>query len=305
MKILITGATGFLGKNFLEYINDESLIKKNDILLLSSREIDGYNCVLHKGYTYESEEILKKTDRIDVLVHMGAFSPKTKDDMYDIEANTKNITNTLYLLNNLGYIPKKIVYISTINVYDLNTTEPISENSKLLPNDIYGYSKLYCEEIVKSYCKKNNSDFNILRLGVVYGNQNFAYNGLIPTLLKSIINNKNLKTFNGGNEKKSFINVKDCCRAISKSILNDDIKNDISNVVSNENHSIKEIINMLIEISKKSDIIIDNIETDADLKDSIFDNSHLVKVYGNNKISLYNGLEMAYKNFEKEFGKIC
>ncbi len=298
MNILVTGATGFVGKNFLNYIKENNLFINDQIILLSSKKISGYKCILHKDYTFSKEDFIKNgIDKIDILIHIGAFSPKIKADMNNVEKNFYNIYNTSYLLNNIVSITKKIIYISTISVYDLKASLPITEQTETNPNDIYGVSKLYSEKTIQKYCKQKDLACSILRLGVVYGN-NDAYSGFIPTVIKKIIQHKSPEMYNGGKEIKNFIHVRDCSRVISKAVELQ-TKNEIVNVVSSENLPVNQIIKKILKISKK-DLEILNKEVPEKLLDIVFDNNHLLKLYGDNMLSLEQGLTDAYLYFEKK-----
>ena len=99
-KVFFTGLSGFLGKNFLDYYNSR---KSVDFELIELPK--NYNSIQKKyNYSFCSEDF---SAGVDILVHAGAFSPKTKEQMDDIAPNLQNIENTKYLLENLPNIPKK------------------------------------------------------------------------------------------------------------------------------------------------------------------------------------------------------
>ena len=227
-NVLFTGLTGFLGKNFISSINDETL----NVFPLSCDVLASEGKLSDFQYNFNKTDI----EKVDILVHAGAFSPKTREQMNDIENNILNATNTAYLLKNLPSIPKKIIYISSISVSD---------------NSIYGLSKLMSEKIVMQYAKQNNIDCQILRLGVMYGN-NKGYQGLVPTFIENITQNKSICVFNDGAEMKNFVHVEDVCKIIYQAIKQNEVMYPVVDVINTQNISVKEIAQKLIAISGKN-----------------------------------------------------
>ncbi|AEF83586.1 putative NAD-binding domain 4 protein [Treponema primitia ZAS-2] len=291
MNILITGASGFLGKNLLKYIQQykSNAIK---IFLLVSKNIEGYNCIIHKNYTYGRDEL---PHNIDVLIHMGAFSPKSNESLDCVDNVAENIMTTNYLLENLSCLPTKIIFISSISVYNSKNDDLIDETTQTKPDTMYGASKLFCEKIIESFCKKNNIDYQIFRSGVLYGPED-PQMWIIPTVIKNIRENKNPVVFNGGNELKSFVNVSDCSRVIYQSLFKK-IDDKIINIVSDQNISIKTLIDILIKISGKN-LMIENIINEKIYHNTIYNNNLLVKNYDGIKIDYYEGLKEAYESYK-------
>jgi nucleoside-diphosphate-sugar epimerase len=175
MNILITGANGFIGKNLLKHVKNENLFNSDNLILLSNKKIDGYQCIEHKNYSFSKDDFLiKGINNIEILIHIGAFTPKTNSQANDIEKSYSNVKNTVYLLDNIPNVPNKIIFTSTIDVYK-NTNIIIDENSETNPISLYGWSKLLCEKIIEQYGYQNNSIVQILRIGHIYGNGEEEY----------------------------------------------------------------------------------------------------------------------------------
>ena len=293
-NILFTGLTGFLGKNF------QSLIKDRDmhVFPLPCDILSGHGKITDFTYHFSKEDLLKENiNTIDVLVHAGAFSPKTREQMNDIDNNILNITNTQHLLNNLPTLPKKIIYISSISVYNIPSLEVVNEFSPTEGDSIYGLSKLMSEKIVIEFAKKNNIDCQILRLGVMYGN-NKGYQGLIPSFIQNIMENKPICTFNDGVELKNFIHVQDVCEVIYQSILQDSSDYPIINVVNTDNISVKDVAKKLISLSNKN-INIDTVQKNQ-THQITFDTTLLQKAFQLQQKSYNKGLEESFNFFTKE-----
>ena len=104
MNILITGASGFVGKTLLRKIASNPLFSNVEIVLLTGEKIDGYTCVLHKNYTFERSDFAKAgVDKIDVVIHLGAAAPRTRSE-YLVEHGYKFMTH----VRNTAERPRKV-----------------------------------------------------------------------------------------------------------------------------------------------------------------------------------------------------
>ena len=59
MNILITGATGFVGSRMIQ-MKSQLFGKSDRLILLTSREIEGFDCILHKNYKFQKDDFLRK-----------------------------------------------------------------------------------------------------------------------------------------------------------------------------------------------------------------------------------------------------
>ena len=289
--LLLTGTTGFIGQSLLKFIE---INYENDyeIVLLSSSINKNYKTVLHKSYTFnkidfEENGILK----IDVILHIGAFTPKSMIEANDINKSNTNIFNTKYLLDNLPNYPEKFIFLSTLDVYGKIETI-INESNATNPLTMYGWSKLYCEKLLENWSKENNIILQILRIGHIYGKGEEAYKKVIPVTIQKLKKRDNPQIFGMGNEKRSFLHVDDVSNLIMKSILLEKYEG-VINLCSSNSYTIKNIVEMLIEISNK-EVQIDYIETENRGIDFEFDTSKMNKLLGIEKINIKDGLADEY-----------
>jgi len=157
-NILLTGASGFLGKIILsKLIGDTTTLGrtplgenhiKSDLSIIAafSRK---FNTVIHNAGK----------------AHVVPRTEKDKEAFFKV-----NFEGTINLLDALTTNPPdNFIFISTIAIYGINQGESISEKQKPNPNTPYGQSKLKAEESVINWSKKNNVKYYILRLPLVVG----------------------------------------------------------------------------------------------------------------------------------------
>ena len=200
MKILITGSTGFLGKQI------HSFLIQDNIVLGLSRKNSYYNVDL-------SNIIPLFTDDFDLVIHCSGKAhsiPTTEKD--SISFYSINVTGTTNLLKGLtrSNLPKYFLFISSVSVYGLTEGSLINEEYPLIANDPYGKSKIECELLIQDWCKKHNVICTILRLPLIIGPNP---PGNLGDMIKSI---KNGYYFNigEGNARKSMVLASDVSKHI-------------------------------------------------------------------------------------------
>ena len=288
--ILLTGASGFIGKHLLKLLIEK--FGEENILALTTNPSVGFPHLLHNNYKFDRDFFVKNGyGNIKTIIHAGAFTPKNKNQVNLIYSSNSNIFSTQKLLNTTLPQLQNIIFLSTIDVYD--NVEKISEDTLEKPASLYGFSKLYCEKMIESWGNEHNKVIQILRVGHVYGPGEEAYEKIIPVSLAKIINNESIQIFGSGNELRSFIFIKDAVNAIINSI---ELKANMGviNLVSSQAISINDIINKIKYISK-ADTKIENIQSDSIGKNFVFDNSKMLKILLEKETNLDKGLKAEYE----------
>lgn len=201
IKVLLTGATGFLGNHIYNYLS-----QSNKIITISRSNAD-INVDL-------SKEILK-LPIVDLVVHCAGKAhsiPKTeleKKQFHDV-----NVTGTKNLLKGLEKVgvPKQFVFISSVSVYGLDSGKDINEESPLVAKDPYGVSKIEAEILVMEWCEKHNVVCTILRLPLLVGKNP---PGNLGAMIKAI-DKRYYFNIGGGKAKKSMVLAQDVVAFIPK-----------------------------------------------------------------------------------------
>lgn len=207
MKVLITGANGFLGQHLTLFLS-----KTAHSVIASSR---GACRIPHGNYQYRpvelTDEIAVKNLLYDVkpqvIVHTAALS---KPDECEDDRNTcieVNVSTTMYLVNHCRQLNTHFIYVSTDFIFGENG--PHAEEDHPDPLNFYGETKLHAENIVK----KSGLSYAVVRPVFIYGK---VWNGLRPSFLhwvKSNLENGNkIKVVNDQVRTPTFVN--DICKGI-------------------------------------------------------------------------------------------
>jgi len=295
MKILLTGASGFIGSKLLK-----SLIKKygvESIVVLSSKNIKHVEC-----YTYKSPQDFnineKHFKKITHIIHAGAFTPKEASQLNNIECSCSNIDFTKNLLSYKPESLQRIINLSTIDVYAASL-DKLSERSQINPASLYGMSKLYCERMIKYFSENNEVDYINLRIGHVYGPGEEDYKKVIPMTIKKILENKPIEIWGDGSELRCFIFIDDVVNSVINSLSIPTNDKNI-NVASSNAISILELINILISFNNKPHEI-QKIKSNHEPRDIIFDNTRLLKSILKKENDLRQGLKIEYMYMKKKY----
>lgn len=212
MKILITGGAGFIGR----HLADE-LMKKNDVAIFDnffSGKMEFLRAVneVIRGDIRDLEEIKKACKEVDVVYHFAAdpdVRRSTSGPLENFRIDTLGTLNVLEAcrLNNI----KHIVFASSSVVYG-NAKIPTPEGAPLAPVSNYAAAKVSSEYYIKSYSQLYSIKATILRYANIIGPR--LTHGVIYDFYNKLKENpKGLEILGNGNQKKSYIHVKDAVDA--------------------------------------------------------------------------------------------
>ena len=177
MKILITGANGFLG-----YYLVEQLLKKDLSVIATGRGQCRLPFFHHSGFQYHEmdftdpfsiHDVFEKTVP-DVVVHAGAMSKPDECELDQMKAYLVNVEGTVQLLINSAEIKSFFIFLSTDFVFD-GEKGLYHENDIPNPVNYYGKTKFEAEEAVKEY----DHDWAIARTVLVYGKNHSGHNNIL------------------------------------------------------------------------------------------------------------------------------
>lgn len=251
--VLLTGATGFIGKHLVHRLR---IIPGLRLILLSRKPMREE----HKEVVWVQsslEQLSHATWReagieyIDFVFHLGAFIPKVQDDANNIKSiYSDNLLGTRFLLESLLPMLPKIIFASTLDVYAiLEDGIPIDETSPIMPISLYGASKFFCEQLVQVYARRYRFPFAILRYGHIFGPGEEAYGKLIPHTIRRLLQGEAPILFGDGSEKRDFLYVSDAVEATLRAAVSELSDLGPINIVRGISYSAIKIVSILMSVS--------------------------------------------------------
>lgn len=159
-KLLLTGGTGFLGKNIMPILD-----KKYEVTTCGITSYDEIKANLAKEVP-----VLKM--RYDIVLHACGKAhsiPKTEaEKQLFFEVNYQGTVNLCTALEKVG-VPKALVFISTVAVYGCDFGELISEEHLREGDTPYAMSKIMAEDYLTGWCKRTGVKLGILRPSLLAG----------------------------------------------------------------------------------------------------------------------------------------
>lgn len=259
MQVFVTGGAGFIGQHLVKYL----LEKKNKVIIYDSMMNSSMITISNmkklgarfiKGNITDFNHIKKSITDSDIVIHLAAHIDVNDSVNNPQYAHNVNVTGTLNVL--MACVEKKIKNViapSSAAVYGDQKDLPISENSYTNPISPYGATKLAMEHYLQAFSNCYDLNCISLRLFNVYGSgQTSSYAGVITKFLQNIKQKKPLVIFGDGSNTRDFVSIQDVVQAFDKSIKNiDNKKGRFYNIASGKYVSIKDLAQMMIDISEK------------------------------------------------------
>ena len=265
-KVVITGGSGFIGTNLVNFL----LSKKLQVINIDKQGYSSnkYKIIKNKNYKFYKTDINNKKKIIKILLK---YKPKAifnlaaethVDRSIDGPKNfiTSNIFGVFNLLEALRYIKKKniqtkLIHVSTDEVYgDIKNNKRSNESFPYKPSSPYSASKASADHLIQAYIKTYKLKAVISKCCNNYGPYQFPEK-LIPKIIFNILNNKNLPVYARGLNIREWIFVSDHCDALYKLYLKGK-SGESYNVGSNINLKNLDLVRKILKICKKQKIII-------------------------------------------------
>jgi len=291
-KILITGATGFIG-NYLIH----ELTKNHKIIGISKKKIKS-----SKNFISSSADItksnLKIKNQFTDIIHMAAYSDVNYCNLNPTKCYELNVKSTQKMLEIARKNDSNFIFLSSSHVYGNPIKQPIVEDSLCNPSTHYASSKRMSEILCETYAKTYGLDIQVARLFSVYGPKSSKSN-LIFNIIDQIINKSKIILGNTY-PKRDFIFISDVIMGLTK-ILNSKKKGfQVYNLGSGKSISVENLVKNCLNISNKKLKIISSKEKrrENEINNTQANISKMKKEFNwKTEISLEKGLEITYNYY--------
>ena len=283
MKVMITGAAGFIGSQLAHSLWREGA----DLILIDNFSYGKTDNLEFEDHSFINEIIkmdirdkegignLLESSNVDFIYNIAGIAPLPDCQTNPQEAIDVNVTGTVNLLENARkHGIKKFILASTNAIYENETEFPTSENSFKNPTLIYPNTKYAAERFCESYCRTYGMNATCLRFSNVYGPHIDCLRKQPPFvayMIRELFYDRIPIFHSDGNQRRDYVYVDDLVRLAI--LVQDGEGFDCVNVASNNNYSVNEMYAIASKIMGK------------DIKANYADDAHYWEKYS----ELYTG----------------
>ena len=310
MKLLVTGGLGFIGSNFIlklltelndyEILNIDAELYGADHRNLSEIEnSDKYEFI--KGNITNKKFMEEQIRKCDAVIN---FAAESFVDRSISDANpflVSNIRGAFTLLDIITKEKKRMIQISTDEVFGSLPKGSADEQTKFNPSSPYAATKAAAELLINSFSITHDSDVVITRCTNNYGPRQFPEK-LIPKTIILAKQERNIPIYGNGKNLRDWIFVDEHCDAVYEVLINGKA-GQAYNISANNEISNVQIVHKILEIMGKSNDLIEFVEDRPghDQRYSL-DSSKIKNEFGwSTKINFEEGIRKTIEWYEKNF----
>ncbi len=228
MRVLVTGAAGFIGSHLVDRLVSEGhrVTGLDDLSTGSLKNLAEVR--RHKGFGFHRFDITSSDlyevvgrDRPDLVLHLAAQMDVRKsvaDPLHDTRTNVLGTVNVLEACVRAG-VPRVVFASSGGTVYGDPSVLPVTERAGLRPGSPYGAAKVSGETYVQAYEQLHGLAGVSLRLGNVYGPRQDPHGeaGVVAIFARALTQGTTARVFGDGTSSRDYVHVDDvvdafvCC----------------------------------------------------------------------------------------------
>ena len=262
MKILVTGGLGFIGSNFiLHVLNNYPKIKIQNIdaefhgsnkknISLKNNRFYQYT----KGNINNQKMVFNLVEKCDAVINFAAESHVDRSITSPKPFIDSNVLGVFTILEAVKKFKKKLVQVSTDEVFGSLKSGSADEKVRFNPSSPYAASKAAAEVLINSYIVTYGCNISITRCTNNYGPRQFPEK-LIPKVILFALENRKIPVYGTGKNIRDWIFVDDHCEGIMKVLLKGKPGESYNISANNEVDNMTIITKILNIMGKSKDLI--------------------------------------------------
>ena len=221
MRVLVTGAAGFIGSNLTdrlladgyEVVGFDNFSTGLELFLNEARRSPHFQLV--RGNLLDSPALARAMNGCEIVFHLAANADVRfglEDPRRDLRQNTLGTSGVLDAMREAG--ARRIVFASTGSVYGEPSVFPTPEDVPFpVQTSLYAASKLAAEALITAWCEGYGFQSHIFRFVSILG-ERYTHGHVFDFYKQLIEHPEYLDVLGDGRQRKSYLYVQDCVEAI-------------------------------------------------------------------------------------------
>ncbi|WP_457622604.1 UDP-glucuronic acid decarboxylase family protein [Persephonella sp.] len=310
MKVLITGAAGFIGSHLCDRFVKEGfyVIGLDNFLTGSPDNIAHlFGKENFKFIKYDVTNYIYIPDDIDLVLHFACPASPVDYLQHPIHTMKVDSLGTLHTLGLAKIKKARYVFASTSEVYGDPEVHPQPESywgnvNPIGPRSVYDEAKRFSEAMTMAYHREHHIDVRIVRIFNTYGPRMRLNDGrVVPNFISQALRGEDLTVYGDGSQTRSFCYIDDLVEGIFKVSIKENIEGEVFNLGNPDECKIIDFAKIIIKkTGSKSGIQFKPLPED-DPKQRCPDITKARKILGwEPKVSLDEGLENTIQYFKNK-----
>ena len=266
MKVLITGGSGFIGSHLAEKLiaRGDQVVVFDNLSTGSAVNLSG----IKEKITFQEGNVLNKlvidelVSESDYVVHLAAALGVLNIVNKPLESLKTNLQGSEVVLEACDKHRKPVLMASTSEIYGKNDKVPLNEeDDRIIGHPLksrwsYSEAKAVDESLAYFYYLENKLPIRIVRFFNTVGPRQVGHYGMVvPRFVSAALKNEPLSVYGSGDQIRCFCHVDDAVRALLLVMDSEKTLGQVFNVGNNQQITIMELANKVIEITGSSSSI--------------------------------------------------